>query len=232
MYDSDDFPLKLRRHPWAKSMKLRYDAKTDSAVITMPPRSSERSAKKFVQQNLPWLLAQRQETPPQKFLHPGYIIPYQGQDHIIVHNPDNAGRVHIKDRKIIVGGHSEGIAVRIENYLKKQARLAVEPITIKMAAKLDKKYKRIQIRDTKSRWGSCSSSGNLSFSWRLIMAPPPILEYVIAHEVAHLREMNHSADFWNIVDHLVDHAKLSRKWLRSEGQILMHIQSKEPPIIK
>lgn len=209
-------------------MKLRYDATTDSAVVTMPNRSSEWAALKFAKQNLLWLLEQRQTTEPQKFLLPGYIIPYMGEDHIIFHRTDQAGRVHIENNEILVGGLLHGFSVRIENHLKKQARSTIEPLADHMATKISKRFKRIQIRDTKSRWGSCSSAGNLSFSWRLIMTPPVILEYVVAHEVAHLQEMNHSASFWDVVNDLVDDAKTSRKWLKTEGQKLMLINNKEP----
>ena len=99
----------------------------------------------------------------------------------------------------------------------------IEPIAYDMADIIKKKFKRIHIRDTKSRWGSCSSTGTVSFSWRLIMTPPKILEYVVAHEIAHLKEMNHSASFWHVVDELVYDAKISRKWLKNEGQDLMLI---------
>lgn len=223
-----DFSMVFKPHHRAKRMKLRYDAATNSAVITMPPRSKKNDAEKFVKQNLTWLEKQRMAAPVRQYLFPGFIIPFKGQDHLIIHKPDSTGRVLIQNNEIIIGGPLEGLPVRLENYLRKQARIEIEPIAKMMAFKINKKIKRIQIRDTKSRWGSCSSSGALSFSWRLIMTPPEILEYVVAHEVAHLEELNHSYKFWTVVDQLVDHAKNSRKWLKTKGQKLMLIQKDIP----
>ena len=224
MSENAGFELYFKKHRLAKRMKLRYDAATDSAVVTMPPRSSEKAARKFAENNIKWLQKQRQSLPEIKKLWPGFSIPYQGKELPINHNSNKSGRVHITNDGIIVGGPLEGLPVRLENYFKKQARLIIEPMAKEMAKETGQHFKRIQIRDTKSRWGSCSSSGTLSFSWRLIMTPPEILRYVVAHEVAHLSEMNHSPAFWHVVDQLVLNAKSSRKWLKSEGSDLMLIK--------
>lgn len=224
----DSFSLIFKHHHRAKRMKLRYDAATDSAVITMPPRSKKSDAEKFALQNIEWLQRQRLKTPTKLYLFPGYTIYYRGKKHLIVHKPDRTGRVLVQNDEIIVGGPLEGLPTRLENYFKKQARIIIEPIAHKMADDVNKTIKRIQIRDTKSRWGSCSSSGALSFSWRLIMAPDEILDYVVAHEVAHLRELNHSREFWRVVDQLVNHARSSRKWLKTTGQELMLVQKTIP----
>ena len=226
MNEIDDFSLVFKHHKRAKHLKLRYDATHDRAVITMPPRSSEREATKFASKHISWLNKQRNLAPTRIYLLPGYSIPFKGVNRLIIHTPDNKGRIKINDNEIIVGGSLEGFSLRLENYLKKMARVDIEPIANAMAVRTDKSFKRIQIRDTKSRWGSCSSSGNLSFSWRLIMTPPEILEYVVAHEIAHLTEMNHSQAFWHVVDTLIDHAIVSRKWIKNQGQHLMLILKK------
>ncbi|MBL4603505.1 MAG: M48 family metallopeptidase [Emcibacteraceae bacterium] len=223
MSELNDFSLVFKRHKRAKRLKLRYDATHDQAIITMPPRSSEREATKFANKHISWLNKQRSMAPTRIYLLPGYTIPFKGINRLIIHTPDNNGRIKINDNEIIVGGTLEGFSVRLENYLKKMARADIEPIANTMANRTAKTFKRIQIRDTKSRWGSCSSSGNLSFSWRLIMTPPEILEYVVAHEIAHLTEMNHSRAFWQVVDTIIDHATVSRKWIKNQGQHLMLI---------
>ncbi|MDG1996486.1 MAG: SprT family zinc-dependent metalloprotease [Emcibacteraceae bacterium] len=221
MISIDDFNPEYKSHKRAKRMKLRYDAANDRAVITVPPFTSNRTARKFAQGHVDWLLTQRNSSPTNIYLAPGETIPFKGIDKLILHDEERSGRVTITEDTIIVGGSREGFSVRLENFLKKQARIAIEPLAQEMAHKLDKSFKRIQIRDTKSRWGSCSSSGNISLSWRLIMTPPDILEYVVAHEISHLQEMNHSPAFWDVVDCLVINAKPSRKWLKSKGQELM-----------
>ncbi|MBT5074034.1 MAG: M48 family metallopeptidase [Kordiimonadaceae bacterium] len=226
MNDTSGFKIEFKRHNRAKRMKLRYDASTGNAVVTMPPRSSERAAKKFAESNILWLEKQRRSSPHRKCLLPGETIPFEGIDHLIIHDPAKRAGVEIISEKIIVGGTIEGFSVRLENFFKKKARASIEPLAKNMALAINQSFRRIQIRDTKSRWGSCSSSGTLSFSWRLIMTPPDILEYVVAHEISHLKEMNHSKSFWDVVDKLVYDAKYSRKWLKGEeGQSLMLIIS-------
>ena len=228
MSNQNKFPVLIKRHSRARKMKLRYDPMNECAVVTMPPRGSEKAAIKFAEQNLIWLEKQKTSSPEQIFLSPGSCIPYKGETFIIIHRADRSGRIQIEDNSFIVGGPIEGFPVRLENFLKKQARLTIEPIARDMSLLIRKRFVRIQIRDTSSRWGSCSSSGTLSFSWRLILTPPEILTYVVAHEIAHLKEMNHSPAFWAVVDQMVDNAKSSRKWLKTEGQQLMLIRSELP----
>lgn len=219
----NSFQLEYKTHRRAKRMKLRYDAMKDCAVITMPPKSSEREAQKFAIRHISWLEEQRKSAPDRIFLAPGYFIPIEGVPYLIVHRADNTGLVKQTDFEVLVGGDKAGFSKRLENYLKKIARQRIEPLAREMAQSIGQSFRRIQIRDTKSRWGSCSSSGTLSFSWRLIMCPDEIIEYVVAHEVSHIKEMNHSPAFWRVVDELVDDAKISRKWLKNEGQALMLI---------
>ncbi|MCC3861907.1 M48 family metallopeptidase [Pseudemcibacter aquimaris] len=220
-----DFNPEIKYHKRARRIKLRYDAENGRAIITLPPFTSKRSALSFAENHIDWLIEQRDKSPDIILMKPGSIIPFLGIDKTIIHEPDFPARVIMTEDEIIVGGRIEGFGVRIENFLKKEARLLIEPIAHELADKTGKSFKRIHIRDTKSRWGSCSSTGTLSFSWRLIMTPPEILEYVVAHEVAHISEMNHSSAFWAIVDQLVDNSKKSRKWLKTEGQNLMLIKA-------
>lgn len=223
-----NIPLVFKPHVRAKRMKLRYDASSDQAIITMPPRTNEREAINFAKRHLDWLEKQRENAPERIYLYPDYVIPYLGKNRQITHYPDEKADVTITDENIYVGGPTAGISVRLENYFKKQARKSIEPLARTMATQLGTRFRRIQIRDTKSRWGSCSSTGTLSFSWRLIMTPPEILEYVVAHEISHLAEMNHSPAFWRTVDLLVEDAQVSRKWLRTEGHRLMLILNHAP----
>jgi hypothetical protein len=104
--------------------------------------------------------------------------------------------------------------------LRKVAREEITTRALKMAKKTERRIQRITVRDTRSRWGSCSSTGNLSFSWRLIFAPEEVLEYVVAHEVAHLRYMNHSEKFWNLVSYLCPNYEAAKAWLKLHGKEL------------
>ena len=115
-------------------------------------------------------------------------------------------------------------APKIKAHLKQMARDALATASDRYAARLNKRYSRLTIRDTRSRWGSCSSAGALMYSWRLVMAPPAVLEYVVAHEVAHLVEMNHSRAFWDVVESIFPDYETQRRWLRTHGDTLHRVQ--------
>jgi predicted metal-dependent hydrolase len=109
------------------------------------------------------------------------------------------------------------VARRVADWLKRQARAAIAERVAETAARIDASYGRIAIRDTKSRWGSCAAGGNLNFSWRLVLTPAFVFDYVVAHEVAHLKEHNHGPGFWRLVDQLTPETERARAWLNSFG---------------
>lgn len=222
-YFVGELPLILRRHPRAKHLKLRFDAKTASALLTLPCGMSDRKAVEFAKKHLDWLYDQYENSPDITPLIADETIPFRGQDVTIIHRANSAAGVHLKEYQLIVGGPGQGFETRLQNWLKKQARIALNNAVEKFTPVLGQRPKKIMVRDTTSRWGSCSSRKTLSFSWRLIMAPPDILQYVVAHEMAHLAEMNHSPAFWKNVEKMVPDWKISRHWLKSEGNGLMLI---------
>lgn len=217
------FPLILRRHPRAKHLKLRFDPKTCSAILTLPAKISDRKALQFANKHQDWIREQYDKSPDITPLSAGEIIPLRGDDLEIIHAPHLSASIEQKDDRLIVGGPFPGFEVRLQNWLKKQARLALHEAVAIYEPHIRLKPHKIMVRDTKSRWGSCSSRKTLSFSWRLIMAPPHILHYVVAHEMAHLMEMNHGPDFWRIVEKLYPDWKEARRWLKAEGSRLMLI---------
>jgi len=217
------FPLIIRRHPRAKNLKLRFDAKTSSALLTLPPQISERKALQFARKHLDWIRGQYEKSPDIIPLSAGEIIPLRGHKVEIIHAPDQSASIQKHGGRLIVGGPFSGFETRLQNWLKKQARLALNDAVTAYEPLLKHKPHKVVVRDTQSRWGSCSSRKTLSFSWRLIMAPPPILHYVVAHEMAHLVEMNHGPAFWKTVERLYPDWEKSRHWLKSEGHSLMLI---------
>ncbi len=222
-YYIGEFPLILRRHPRAKHMKLRFEARSGSALLTLPPGISDRKALQFAEKHYDWLSDQYDQSPESTPLAAGNIIPFRGQQLNIIHAPDRPAGIYIKNGQLVVGGPQAGFETRLQNWLKKQARLVLNEAVEKFTPMLGCGPHRVMVRDTRSRWGSCSTRKNLSFSWRLIMAPPDILHYVVAHEMAHLVEMNHSPAFWKIVKKMYPDWKKSRRWLKSEGNSLMLI---------
>jgi predicted metal-dependent hydrolase len=222
----------LKRHAKAKRLKLRYDAAEGAAVLTLPPNMPSARALRFAQKHESWIQKQQAKHSDLAAYRAGDILPFRGQDYLICHDETRPARIYLTEGQITVGGRAEGFNIRLENWLKRQAKSSLPQIAYDYEEKLKQTYrlhnlkkpralKKISIRDTKSRWGSCSGQGNISLSYRLIMAPEEIMNYVTAHEVAHLSEMNHSADFWKVVDTLVPNTDEAREWLNNEGQKLM-----------
>jgi hypothetical protein len=140
-----------------------------------------------------------------------------GQPHVIVHDPA-ARRGVWRDAGVIrVSGFAEHLPRRVRDFLKREARAMLTERAHDKAGRLDRPIARISLRDTRSRWGSCSSDGGLSFSWRLILAPEEVLDYVVAHEVAHLMHHDHGAKFWALVTDLTPSVDAPRQWLRAHG---------------
>ena len=210
-------PVKIRRNSQALRAILRVDPKTRGAIVTLPKYASNNDAFELVHRSSDWILKRLAKIPAQIKLGDGVKISLLGQDYIIYH--DLASKVTAKKmgHEIIIGGRKEHLERRTRDWLKKQAKVEILPRAMGMAKIIDCKIGRLSIRDTKSRWGSCTSDGNMTFCWRLIMSPDWVLDYVVAHEVSHLLHMNHSASFWRTVDRFNVKVKEAKKWLSNNG---------------
>ncbi len=217
--------IRLRADPRARRYLLRLPSDYSGPVLTVPRGGDLQKAERFARQHIGWLLERMEARPDHVPLLPGNIIPLRGQDHRIVPTGKLRGLVEpVRNGddhpELLVPGAEEHMPRKLTTWLKGQAKADLSTAVTLHAAKIGRPVKAISIRDTKSRWGSCASNGSLSFSWRLILAPPEILDYVAAHEVAHLREMNHSARFWRICEELAPHTRQARAWLKENGQRL------------
>ena len=208
-------PLRLRRSARAKRISLRISQLDGRVTLTMPKRLAEREALDFARTKETWIrghLAARHEDVAVGL---GTELPLGGR---MLRGVAGSGRaVRLGTEEIAVPGPAERIGVRLGAYLREVARDRLAGACDDYAARLGRSYSRIAMRDTRSRWGSCTSDGALMFSWRLIMSPPEVLDYVAAHEVAHLAEMNHSPAFWAAVEQIYGPYKDARRWLRNEG---------------
>jgi predicted metal-dependent hydrolase len=218
--DGQTIPVRLRWNKQARRLILRLDPKSDGVVITLPHGVDEQDGLKMALKNKVWIANQLSKTSPASAFEDGETILLRGHDVLLKHLPDARGTVWQEGDTIMVAGKPEFLHRRLTDWLKKQAKDDITPQAHDMAAILGKKVKRISVRDTVSRWGSCSSTGKLSFNWRLIFAPPEVLEYVVAHEVSHLVHMNHSKAFWETVDQFDVNINRSRAWLRKNGSLL------------
>ncbi|WP_370399951.1 M48 family metallopeptidase [Sulfitobacter sp. JB4-11] len=211
-------PLILRRSSRARRISLRISQLDGRVTLTMPKRLAEREALDFARQKEGWIRTHLDAREDDVEVGLGACLPIGGQMLEVV--PGTGRRVEVATDHVAVPGPGARVAPRLAAWLKEVARDRLAGACDDYAAVLGKPYTRLTLRDTRSRWGSCTSDGGLMFSWRLIMAPPEVLDYVAAHEVAHLAEMNHSPDFWAKVTQLYGDYDAPRKWLRREGNAL------------
>ena len=221
---SGPLEVKLRHNARAKRLILRLDSKTGEPIATCPPGISQNKISQFLQANVDWLIEKQQQRHPNVAFEHGATIPVRGIMHRLEHVGRNRGTVRVLEQSddwvLMVSGDEAHMARRVTDWLKKQAREDLTKAVDDHAGRIGIKPSAIRIKDTTSRWGSCSSNRVLSFSWRIIMAPPHVLDYLAAHEVAHLREMNHSDRFWAHVETLCPDYRIGQKWLKEEGRRL------------
>jgi predicted metal-dependent hydrolase len=214
--------VRIRRHRQARRYTLRIHAATREVVLTMPPRGSLREAKQFAERHGGWIAARLHRLPQAAPFADGTVVPLRGIEHRIAHRPGVRGTVWLEagsdgQQFICVTGEAPHINRRVGDYLAREARRDLEAASRSAAEKLGVAIKRVSVRDQSSRWGSCSSTGVLSYSWRLILAPPFVLDYLAVHEVAHLVEMNHSPRFWRLVHRHCPDAERAKVWLDAHG---------------
>ena len=222
--DGDCFiPVEVRRNATARRMTLRLDSHNDQAILTVPERTAMRRMRAFLDEHQDWLVETYTALPPRIPFRHGVAVPLRDSTVTISHDPAHRGKCRIEGEVLLVGGDEPHIPRRIRDYLKGEARREIGEQVRILTARAGLKAGRITVRDQVSRWGSCAANGNLSFNWRLICAKPEILDYVVAHEVAHLRHMNHSPAFWALTEELSPGSRRARAWLRQHGAALHRI---------
>ncbi len=223
MLDGVRTPVIIRRNAQARRLTLRVRAATRDVVLTAPPHVSIASIREFAVRHHEWVRVRLGRLPQTVAFEDGALIPFRGVPHRIVHAPLARGTVWLgagEEKTLHVSGDAPHLARRVSDFLKREARGDLTGAVQRHAAALGVQVNRITLRDTTSRWGSCSSRGDLSFSWRLILAPPSVLDYLAAHEVAHRLEMNHSPRFWQAVDRVFPGRERAESWLRVHGASL------------
>lgn len=222
IFDQAIYLVRLRRHRQARRYTLRIQAATRDVVLTMPPRGTLREACDFARKHGAWIATRLLRLPEAAPFAPGATLPLRGVPHRVTHRRGARGTVWTEvasngERLICVAGDLPHVERRIRDFLHREARRDLEAAARRYASEIGVPLKRISIRDQASRWGSCSTTGNLSFSWRLILAPRYVLDYLAAHEVAHLIEMNHSPRFWRLVHRICPDVRRAKVWLDLNG---------------
>lgn len=228
--DGTAVPVRWRPDRRARRLSLRVDPASGGVTVTLPPGASRRAARAFLETQTGWIAARIAALGAPVPFAPGAELPLLGETVALVHAPDARRGVWRDGGSLVVSGDIAHFARRSRDWLRGEARRVIAARVQDKAPSLAARAPgarppgRITVRDTRSRWGSCAASGALSFSWRLLLAPPDVLDYVVAHEMAHLAEMNHGPRFWALCAALADPAAGSiegpRGWLRSEGSRL------------
>ncbi len=223
-----DIALALRRSAKARHILIKIDDASGKVELVLPRRAAIRDGLAFAHERASWIEERLATLPPPVPFRAGTVLPLMGESLLLGRPLNSAERVRRIGGMLEVPGEGSQFADRVRCWLLAAARREIGKRSETLAGRIDRPVRSVAIRDTATRWGSCSAKGNLSFSWRLILAPPRVLDYVVAHEVAHLREMNHSTRFWRLVAELVGEPKSERAWLRRNGSQLRLYGREEP----
>lgn len=210
--------ITLRRSARARRFSLRVSRLDGRVTLSLPPGAREAEAMAFARQQEAWIRRALADLPLTAPVALGALIAVEGR---LLRLDAGPGRlIRVDGDSLLVPGNPAQAGVRAGAFLKHLARDRLTEASDRYAALIGRRYSRLTLRDTRSRWGSCTADGALMYSWRLVMAPPAVLDYVAAHEVAHLAEMNHSPAFWAVVARLVPGYAAHRRWLKQHGQAL------------
>ncbi|MBJ7354851.1 MAG: M48 family metallopeptidase [Thermoleophilaceae bacterium] len=229
VYEGEGFDYSLRRSTRAKNIRITVG--TDGVVLTLPGRTAERHGHEFIRERSDWIartlakIEAADEIVASRSLSDGTTVPFVGWDLVLRLLDGPSGRVTLKPASgelwvRVPDTRRETVAAALERWYRRQAKEVFAERLDAVVARNGTSYERVAIRDQKTRWGSCSSSGTISFNWRLLLAPESVMDYVIEHEAAHIEVRDHSARFWALMDQRVSDWRDSRLWLKRHGGTL------------
>jgi hypothetical protein len=222
--DGRDIPVEIRRYARARSYRLRFDSRAEILRLSVPERASVKRAIAWAQGQQEWVAKQYSVCPERIILADGVTFPLEGCDVRIVWNPACPRAPQLDGDQLILGGPAESVGGRVLRWLKSRARETLTAETLEIAAREGLSVTSVAIGDPRSRWGSCAANGIIRYSWRLILAPSYVRRSTVAHEVAHLLHMDHSAAFHSAHARLLgENPAPARAWLRAHGVRLHQI---------
>ena len=213
--------VEIRRSRRARRIALSINPQTGIPSLVMPFGATYEEANDFLYGESVWLLENLSALPPRVPFQDGAKVPLLGTKCRIRHLPLLPSEVCREGDELVVGGRDGEVKQRITDWLTTLAQQKLTDLAWQKTRWLGTHRPRVNVRDPKTRWGSCSNNGRLSFSWRLVLAPPSVMDYVVAHEVAHLHEFDHGPDFWLLVERLCPSHKKPRNWLSRYGSKLL-----------
>lgn len=215
--------LKVRVHARARRMTLRFDPRTGAGKMTVPRGTPPSAALTFLSQSAGWIDRHAPDISSQKGSGHPELLPIDGNPHRIIPTGKIRGTVSRETEQLHVPGLPHRIMPRLQFFLKTQAEQRLTPQVLTFSEQLGKRPSAIRYRDPRSQWGSCSSNRTITLSWRVMMASPQAQTYLVAHEVAHLAQMNHSPAFWAVVEQLDPNWKVGQKALKRVEKELLAI---------
>lgn len=215
-----NFPIKVVSSFKNRRLSLRICSKKREVILSLPPFCSQKRAFQFVDSHLEWIEQNLSKIPVAKEFEDHETFALFGREIRICHQPDSLSAPRLEGSTLFVGGDKCFLHRRIKDFIKQEAQKEFSERTKSLAEKINCSVKNITIKDTKSRWGSCSTLCNINYNWRIALAPEYVIDYLMAHEVSHLKHPDHSREFWRCVKTLYPGSSMGRAWLKRNGNLL------------
>ncbi len=216
-------PVVWRRSARARRASLRIDARAGAVVLTLPARAARSAGTALLADHAAWIADRLAALPPPLAFEDGATLPIGDTPHRIRHVPAGRGGAWLEGGELLVSGGAEFLSRRVATFLRAEARRRFAAMAMEAGQAAGLRPRRVVVKDTRTRWGSCTADGTVMLSWRLLLAPEAVQHYVVAHEVAHLRHMNHGERFWALVHALTPHRATAEAWLRARGAGLQRV---------
>ncbi len=216
-------PVLWRRSARARRVGLRIDTRAAAVVITLPPRAGRAAGLRLLDEHAAWVAGKLSALPAALAFVDGGTLTVEGTPYRIRHTPGARGGAWLEGAAVIVAGEAAFLPRRVEDLLRREAGQRLGALVAHTADEMGCRPARVAIRDTRSRWGSCSARATVMLNWRLVMAPREVQHYVVVHELAHLRHMNHGAGFWDLVRQFAPGTDRYVAWLKRHGPALMRV---------
>jgi len=214
----------IKKNKLSRNYKLTFDKKKLSGLVSIPRHISFSEGLNFAQENSDWLIEQYNEMMPIIFIENGANIYFEGEKKKLIYLNDKKSNVELCDKSIVITSNKNAHQKIFYKWIKKRISEKSKHAVINFSKVINVKIRNIKLSDSFSYWGSCNSNNDISINWRLAFSPPAVLEYIIAHEMCHLVEFNHSKKFWKLVDKLITKRKSKETWLKKNGNYLYRVR--------
>ena len=224
LHKKNEIEVIIKKNKLSRNYKFTFDKKRLSGLVSIPRHISFNDGFTFAQENSNWLIEQYNEMMPIIIIENGANIYFEGKKRKLVYLNDKKSSVELGDTSIVIKNNKHAHHKIFYIWIKKRISEKTRDVVLSFSKTLDVKIRNIKLSNSFSYWGSCNSNNDISINWRLAFSPPEVLEYIIAHEMCHLVEFNHSKKFWKLVDKLIPKRKSKETWLKKNGNYLYRVR--------